>query len=192
MQRREGDNPYFDPMPTVALTFTCSMGNLRQTARRSHLDPWRDLQVGLATAASLQTSIRHADTKAFTLLTVEGAVATAAVDRALPLAVGGTPITVSLATLLMTTFVVGLASATWQLVLALRPRLQGPRGTNRFSFLNLVQGEDRPSTASIHRHRAEAWDLATALAHIAMAKHLRVRQSMPWLVVAMTLGCVGW
>ncbi|MCO1594873.1 hypothetical protein M8C17_06800 [Micromonospora sp. RHAY321] len=151
------------------------------------LDPWRDLLVGLTTAASLQASIRHADTKAAALLTIEGAVTTAVVDRALPLAVGGGGVvTLSLATLLATSFVIGVASATWQLVLALRPRLEGASGANRFGFPNLVRGKGRPPVASTRRHRDEAWDFVAALARIAMAKHLRIRRSMPWLVVAMT------
>ncbi|WP_446215531.1 hypothetical protein [Micromonospora sp. IBHARD004] len=179
------DNPYFDSMSTPAPAFTRSMGNVRRTARQPHLDPWRDLQVGLATAASLQTSIRHADTKAFALLAIEGGVATAVVDRVVPHVVGGAPIPVLLAAFLVIPFVIGLASATWQLVLALRPRLDGARSANRFGFPNLVRGEGRPSAASIRRHRDEAWDLVTVLARIAMAKHLRVRRSMPWLLLAM-------
>ncbi|MEV0810026.1 Pycsar system effector family protein [Micromonospora sp. NPDC050200] len=161
------------------------MGNVRRTARQPHFDPWRDLQVGLATAASLQTSIRHADTKAFALLAIEGGVATAVVDRVVPHLVGGAPITVLLAALLVILFVIGLTSAASLLVLALRPRLDGARGANRFAFPNLIRGEGSPSAASVRRHRDEVWDLVSVLAHIAMAKHLRVRRSMPWLMVAM-------
>ncbi|MCX5065292.1 DUF5706 domain-containing protein [Micromonospora lupini] len=180
------DNPYFDSKFVWVPAFTGSMGNARRTARQPHLDPWRDLQVGLATVASLQTSIRHADTKAFALLAIEGGVATAVVDRVVPYVVGDAPIIiVLLAVLLVILFVVGIASAAWLLVLALRPRLDGARSANRFAFPNLVRGGESPSAASIRRHRDEVWDLVTVLARIAMAKHLRVRRSMPWLMVAM-------
>ncbi|MET8092396.1 Pycsar system effector family protein [Micromonospora sp. NPDC005220] len=161
------------------------MGNVRRTAGQTHLDPWRDLQVGLAVAASLQTSIRHADTKAFALLAIEGGVAAAVVDRMVPHVVGGAPITVLLAALLVIPFVIGLASAAWLLVLVLRPRLDGASSANRFAFPNLAGAAGSPSAASVRRHRDEVWDLVRVLAHIAMAKHLRVRRSMPWLMVAM-------
>ncbi|MFG3707082.1 hypothetical protein ACGF7U_20490 [Micromonospora sp. NPDC047670] len=134
----------------------------------------------------MQTSIRHADTKATALLTINGAVATAIVDRVLPLAVGGgEQFALSLAAILVTCFVIGLVTGSWQLVLALQPRLDGPSGPNRFGFPNLVR-MGRPSVASPRRHRDEAWDLVTALARIAMAKHLRIRRSMPWFIVTMT------
>ncbi|WP_051065756.1 Pycsar system effector family protein [Micromonospora lupini] len=179
------DNTYFDSIFVWSPAFTGSMGNARRTARQPHLDPWRDLQVGLATVASLQTSIRHADTKAFALLAIEGGVAAAVVDKVVPHVVGGAPVTVLLAVLLVILFVIGIASAAWLLVLALRPRLDGARTANRFAFPNLVRGRGSPSAAPIRRHRDEVWDLVTVLARIAMAKHLRVRRSMPWLMVAM-------
>ncbi|MFR9777781.1 hypothetical protein ACL02O_17215 [Micromonospora sp. MS34] len=160
-------------------------------SRRAYLDPWRDLQVGLVTAASLQASIRHADAKAVALLTIEGAVTTATVDRALPLMTEGTPFVVMLAAVLGATFVLGLAVAAWHLVLAFQPRLEGAGRDNRFGFPSLVAGSGRPSMASARRQREEAWDFVVALARIAMAKHQRVRQSIPWLVMALTsAGCL--
>ncbi|MFF0656442.1 Pycsar system effector family protein [Micromonospora tulbaghiae] len=159
--------------------------------RRAYLDPWRDLQVGLATAASFQTSIRHADTKAVALLTVEGAVAAAIVDRALDLRTDGGPSIVAFAAVLGATFVLGLAAATWHLLLAFRPRLEGGGRHNRFGFPSLVRSGGRPSMASARRQREEVWDFVVTLAHIAMAKHQRIRQSMPWLVMALaSAGCL--
>ncbi|MGV9806774.1 hypothetical protein [Micromonospora chersina] len=160
-------------------------------SRREHLDLWRDLQVGLATADSLQASIRHADTKAVALLTIEGAVAMATVDRALPLMTESTPFVVMLAALLGATFVLGLSVAAWHLVLAFQPRFEGANRSNRFGFPSLVGSGGRPSMASARRQREEAWDFVVALARIAMAKHQRVRQSMPWLVMALaSAGCL--
>ncbi|MGN9811535.1 Pycsar system effector family protein [Micromonospora sp. BQ11] len=178
------DNPYLDSFTAPTSTFTGGMGNLRRTGRKSHLDPWRDLQVGLATAASLQTSIRHADTKALALLAIEGGVATAVVDRALPHLIGRAPIAVLPAALLVILFVVGLAPAAWLLVLALRPRIDGAGSANRFAFPDLVRAKGSPSVASIRRHRDDVWGLVTVLARIAMEKHLQVRRSLPWLMVA--------
>ncbi|QLQ36241.1 Pycsar system effector family protein [Micromonospora robiginosa] len=161
------------------------MENVRRTPRHPHLDPWRDLQVGLATAASFQSAIRYADTKALALLAIEGGVATAVVDRVVPQTVGGTPSAALLVASLALLFVAGLAIAAWQLTLALRPRLDSARSTNRFAFPNLARRQDNSPPAPVRQHRDEVWDLVTELAHIAMAKHHRVRRSMPWMMLAM-------
>ena len=162
------------------------MERIRRATRRADLDPWRDLQVGLATAASFQMSIRHADVKAVGLLTVEGAVATAIVERALALMTDGEPFIVSFAAVLGAIFVLGLATATGHLLLAIRPRLGDAGRPTRFGFPSLVRSGGRPSMAAVQRQREEVWDFVVTLAHIAMAKHQRIRQSMPWLVMALT------
>jgi hypothetical protein len=164
--------------------FTQGMEDTRPQRSPSALDPWRDLQVGLATASSLQASIRHADFKAATLLTIEGAVAPAVIDRAAWLVGAQDPIVYFLAAVLLILLVTALVVATWQLVLAVRPQLTGVDGENRFAFPNIVRAGRRPRVVAVRQQRDEAWDLVSTLAHIAMAKHLRVRRSVPWFVMS--------
>ncbi|MEG3635213.1 hypothetical protein [Micromonospora palythoicola] len=152
-------------------------------------DTLRDLHVGLATATSLQASIRHADAKALGLLTAEGAVAATVAEQVLPTTLHSIPIVVSFAVLLTAAMVIAMTVATCQLALSLRPRLTGAGGANRFGFPDLVEFGKRPSIATARRHRDEAWDLVVTLARIAMMKHLRIRRCMPWFL--MSLGFAG-
>jgi hypothetical protein len=144
---------------------------------------WRDVRLALSTAESLQTSIRHADTKVATLLAAQGGIAAVTADHASSLLHKHSPAALVVAGLLMSTLLWGLGMTAWHLTLALAPRLAGPTGQNRFAFPNIARSKRRPPTSSAQQQRDEAWELVSALARIAMAKHLRVRRSLPWLVV---------
>ncbi|MDW5330738.1 hypothetical protein [Plantactinospora sp. KLBMP9567] len=141
--------------------------------------------MGLATATSLQTSIRHADTKAATLLATEGAVATAVTEPAASLLSAGTTVSVA-GTVLLVGLLTGLSVASWHLIRAMRPQLDGVAGDNRFGFPNLARAGRRPTAANVRQQRNEAWEFVSTLALIAMGKHTRVRKSLPWLVMSLT------
>ncbi|MGI5146875.1 hypothetical protein ACQEVC_10900 [Plantactinospora sp. CA-294935] len=179
------DKQYFDPMPPAALAFTSCMGRSRTANSRIGQDAWLDLQVGLATAASLQASIRHADAKALALLTAEGGTALTVADQVLPTTLDTNLTVATLTVLLAASMVLSMAAAAYQLALSLRPRLTGAGRANRFGFPDLVAGGRRPSIATARQHRDEAWDFVVTLARIAMAKHLRIRRCMPWFLVSL-------
>lgn len=149
------------------------------------LDDWRDLQLAMATESSLQTSIRHADTKVIALLTVGGAVVVTAAERAAPLIHANAGALFGIAVALAAVMLVGLVAATVQLLMAMRPRLDAPSETNRFGFAGIMRSASPPLRASIAHQRDEAWAFVKALAGIAMAKHRQVRRSLPWLLVSM-------
>jgi hypothetical protein len=138
-------------------------------------------------ADSLQESIRHADTKVAVLFSFQCGMAALTVDRVEVLArIRSATGVLVVAAVLLAALLGGLAVATWNLAAALRPRLAGPLGSNRFSFPNLVRTDRRPPAASPRRQRDEAWDFALALARIALAKHERIQRSLPWLITAMS------
>ncbi len=172
-------------MPPVDLASTQRMGRTQRATSRSSQDTWRDLQVAQATAASLQSSIRHADAKALALLTAEGGVAATVVDKALPTTLDSNPAVATLTVVLAATMVIAMTATTCHLALALRPRLAGAGSANRFGFPDLVAVGRRPSIATARRHRDEAWDFVVALARIAMAKHRRIRRCMPWFLISL-------
>jgi|GEM_PF-2305631 len=147
-------------------------------------DAWRDLQVGLATAASLQTSIRHADAKALALLATEGAIAATVADQALPTMLDGAPAGVAISVCLAAGMLVAMVVVTCRLAMAILPRTTGVGSANRFGFPDLVAAGGRPSAACVQQHRDEAWDFAVALARIALAKYLLIKNCMPWFLVA--------
>jgi hypothetical protein len=152
-------------------------------------DAWRDLQVGLATADSVQTSIRHADAKALALLATEGGVAATVADQVLPTMLGGDSAVVALTVFLAAVMSVAMLVTTGQLALSLRPRLVGAGGANRFGFPDIVAAGGRPSAVCVQRHRDEAWDFVVALARIALVKHLLIQACMPWFLIL--LGSAG-
>ncbi|MEO3748411.1 hypothetical protein [Plantactinospora sp. B5E13] len=180
-----GDKQYFESMSPAGLALTRGMGRFQRPNSRGDQEAWRDLQVGLATAASMQASIRHADAKALALLTAEGGVAATAGNQVLPTMLDSNLVVATLTVLLATTMVIAMTASTWQLALALQPRLAGAGRVNRFGFPNLVAAARRPSIVAARRYRDEAWDFVVALASIAMAKHLRIRQCMPWFLMSL-------
>ena len=142
-------------------------------------DTHRDLRLALHTAASLQATIRHADAKARLLLGAQGGLAAVVLQQMSTLADRDHPALLTAVGILATAWICGLSVSGWHLLAAMIPRLTGARGANRFAF-----PVARPTTESLRDHRDEAWDLASVLAAIAVAKHSRVRRALPALVVA--------
>lgn len=124
--------------------------------------------------AAWQATIRQADAKAATLLSVVGGMVTAVTDIAVtPQRHAALAVAVSLLTMLAS------AKAAWHLLAAIRPRLRcRPSGTDA-----VTSGRSRDS---------EARDLVETLQTIAVEKHDDVARSMPWLICAgATTGLVG-
>lgn len=149
------------------------------TVEEHHADASRDLRLALHAAASLQATIRHADTKAQILLGLHGGTAVAVLQQAPALVSLEPRALVVVAGVLAAAWLSGVAISGWHLLATLTPRLTGAHGVNRFAFPS-----QRPATDDIGDQRDEAWDLVSALALIALAKHARVRRSLPALIVA--------
>jgi hypothetical protein len=148
----------------------------------SGLDPLRDIQLALRTATSLQTSIRHADVKAQTLLGVDGSIVAVAADHASVLLRISAPMSF-VALILAAITMGGLALNVGQLLMVIAPRLSRPLGHNRFSFPNVARLGHRSAPADVRRYRNESWDLVATLAGIAAAKHAGVRHSIASLAL---------
>ena len=142
-------------------------------------DTHRDLQLALHAAASLQSTIRHADTKAQLLLGFQGGLTTIVVEKGSAFGSAGHRPLLPVALLLMIAWLGGLAVGGRHLLAAIAPRLTGAHDTNRFAFPTT-----RPMTESIRDQRNDAWDQVAALAAIAVAKHSHVRRSLPALTLA--------
>lgn len=149
------------------------------TSVREDHDRWRDVRVALDTAASVQRSIRHADTKAAALIGVLGSVVTLAADS-LPVLAGGW--WAIAAAVLGAGVAVGTAVTGHHLLRAMTPRLAVPGAPNRFAFPAIAAGR-LPDHDDVTAQHDEARVLVTALARIAMIKHERVRAGIPWLAV---------
>ncbi|HYN97285.1 MAG TPA: Pycsar system effector family protein [Pilimelia sp.] len=152
-----------------------------------------DLQAGLVTVGSFQSSIQHADSKITALLAAQGglmalAAGQAAAVRSLPPIVGLAPVVLMGGLSLLT--VLGSCVSMWHLAAAMRPRLGGPTGSNRFGFPNVAAHGVR-AFADDRRQGEELWELAAVLARIALAKHQRIRRALPW-IGASFVACVGW
>lgn len=141
-----------------------------------------DLHLALATCASVQSSIQHADAKATVLLTLSAGVAALAANDLLA-ARAIIPHTVWLAAFGVAVCA-ALIGTLWHLGRCLRPRLRGPAGYNRFALVCLARQPVPPPAASAADTRDEAWRHAIALASIAVRKHSAVRSSMAWLALA--------
>ena len=127
-------------------------------------------------------TIRHADTKAATLLSIAGGTALALLDR-----------TVAWATLAeyawcvvpVALLLAGLGKAAWHFISAVRPRKAGLHYGNRFALNGTVT--NHRSAPSSRQQREDAWELAAALARIATAKHAEVEHGLPWLVATVAV-----
>ncbi|MFI5932346.1 hypothetical protein [Actinoplanes sp. NPDC051494] len=135
-----------------------------------------DLRVALATADSLQSTIRAADAKIASLATVASGAVVLIGDRIAP----GPAVPVAYACLVATAIGSAVVVA-WCLILAIRPRTPRPVGTNRFALASIVAAGDRPAPGGARRVRAEAEQHVSILAGIAMRKHELIRRSLPWV-----------
>ena len=174
------ENPSFDNILMTEVFCNQVMTTVHWMPPDPHLDVRRDLRLALRTGASMQASIRHADTKTFAIFCAQGGVATAA-GQAVPTLLH-TPgrVVPGVAILLAAATLCALTTTTWHLGLALVPRLTGPAGRNRFAFPNIAAASRRPGRGDTRRQRDEAWDLVSTLAWIVLTKHRHVRRSLPW------------
>ena len=141
-------------------------------------DTHRDLRLALHTAASLQATIHHADAKAKLLLGFQGGLAVVVPQQTSTLGGADNRALLTVAGIVAIAWLCSLAIGGWHLLAAIAPRLAGAHGANRFAF-----PATRPMTEHIRDQRDEAWDTVSALAAIALAKHSRVRRSLPALIV---------
>ena len=159
---------------------------------RSVRDPDSELRydtgLALAAAASLQTSIRHADTKAATLMGGLGGLTAFVAERIASSVGAGRGPAVSVTAPPAVVLICASAVAAWLLLQALSPRLDGPPVPNRFAFPSGARSVCRPVAGDAHRRREEAWALVSVLAATAKAKHRCVRRSVPWMVLAAAAG----
>jgi hypothetical protein len=140
-------------------------------------DTHRDLRLALHTAASLQSAIRHADATAELLLGFQGGLAVVVLQQTSTLGGADNQALLTIAGIVAITWLYSLALGCWHLLPAIAPRPAEAHGTNRFAF-----PATRPMTENIRDQRDEAWDLASTLAAIALAKHSRIRRSLPALI----------
>jgi len=146
-------------------------------------DPDVDLAAAFTAAASMQSTIRQADAKATSLLGVMGAAGALTVNQALPQFLASPDeavlgIGAGLTAILLTS----AAITAWQLISALRPRIDSAPVGNRFA---LRQMELPRGVGSLRERRDDAWDLVAVLAGIARAKHERIQRSVPTTGVAL-------
>ncbi|GIF38241.1 hypothetical protein [Actinoplanes xinjiangensis] len=144
-------------------------------------DTLRDLHSALFSATSLQETIRHADMKAQALLGVQGGIAVTVLQQAPTIAGARSPALLAVAGIGAVLWLGGLGVSAWHLLATIMPRLGGAHPGNRFTF-----PAARPTQEDIRTQRNEAWDAASVLADIALAKHSRIRRALPSLIVAST------
>lgn len=141
----------------------------------ARLSPTEDLHIALNLIGSFQGTIQHADTKAGMLFAgqavLTGTAATAPVQLS-PQWVGW---------LFSAAFLVGLIGSLWHLAVAIRPRLAGPQGVNRFSLPHVAGLASRTDGLSIRQQCEHAWELAATLAAISVQKHERIQRALPWV-----------
>ncbi|WP_326822852.1 hypothetical protein [Streptosporangium sp. NBC_01756] len=154
------------------------------------LNAVESLNISLQTLTIFHGYVQQADAKLATAATVHLGFTAVAVAQAGDLSkawMSGPPMAVA-AVILVLLFGAGCLIAGSQLIAALRPRLAGPAGPNRFG---LVRADGVPSPAGAARQQREAWSLISTLADIALRKHERIRRSLPWMAL-MAVTTVAW
>lgn len=144
------------------------------------------LNTALATVASFQGAVQHADEKLRTAVTVEGMLTAFMTAEVSFLSKQATSEVVRiLLFLLLGAFVVSCVVSGVHIFQALRPRTVGPVGYNQFAFPNVASDAHSLQTQSSARQQcAEARRLAKVLAQLAMIKHHHVRRALVWMIGA--------
>jgi len=157
------------------------------------METTRDMDLALRTVEHVQASIRHADTKIAAIASVVGGGAVFLAGQ-LPgaglfddLSGGFLVATATAAALALT----GLLGAAWHLADGLRPRLSSEDAAGPFGLIALAAGAGPDHQPAPGGETNELWRLARALARIALDKHLRVRRSLAWVLLAL-LATVGF
>ncbi|MFI7609538.1 hypothetical protein ACIBTV_31100 [Micromonospora sp. NPDC049366] len=151
--------------------------------------PREGVDIALQAVRLHQDSIQHADTKIARLASAQGALA------ALMLSTSQAPVTfvprssaALVAWCVLVVFLITLVVAARYLALGFQPRTSGPPSPNRFGFPSAVPASTAAALHHEHGEPPEAWTLVTLLAGVALEKHQRVRDSMPWTFAA---GCAA-
>ncbi|MEU8039358.1 hypothetical protein [Streptosporangium sp. NPDC049078] len=160
--------------------------------RKAHdeLKAVESLNIALQTLTIFHGYVQQADAKLATMATVHLGFTAVAATQAGDLGgawKSGPPLAVATA-ILTVLFAVGCFVSGHHLVAALRPRLTGPAGPNRFG---LIRPTEVPSPAGAAEQQREVWSLISTLADIALRKHERIRRSLPWLAL-MPFATVAW
>ncbi|MGV9772050.1 hypothetical protein [Streptosporangium sp. NPDC003464] len=156
----------------------------------NELSAAESLNVALQTLTIFHGYVQQADSKLATTATVHlgfTAVAATQIGSMGKAWTGGPPLAVA-AVIVVLLFTAGFLVAGHHLVAALRPRLTGPAGPNRFG---LVRTDGVPSPADAVRQQREVWSLISTLADVALHKHERIRRCLPWMVL-MPIATVAW
>ncbi|MFI1993940.1 hypothetical protein [Actinoplanes sp. NPDC020271] len=138
-----------------------------------------DLGSALYTATSLQTTIRHADVKAQSMLGLLGGSVVIVLQQVPALERCGSTSLLAATAVAAVAWLAALTIGAWHLLAAVSPRLSPASRANRFTLPT-----KRPATISAREQRNEAWDLVSVLAGIAVAKHSRVGRASPAVAVA--------
>lgn len=145
-------------------------------------DEWHEARIAQAASESMQVTIRHADRKAATLLSITGGTTLVVLDRAVAWA---TPDEYVWYVVPVALLLAGLGKAAWHFFSAVRPRTAGLHHGNRFAMNGTVTSHG--SAPSARQQRDDAWKLVAALARIAAAKHAEVGHGLPWLLSSVAL-----
>ncbi|WP_158891099.1 Pycsar system effector family protein [Amycolatopsis anabasis] len=139
-----------------------------------------ELTTALATITLFQGAVQHADEKVRTLVAVQGMLtALLTVQFGLLANSTGAAPARGLAFALLGLFAVAFAVSSHQLVQALRPRLPGTSGDNRFAFPAVATFDRTWAPQGTARNQGEqAREVAQLLAELAMRKHRHVRRSL--------------
>jgi hypothetical protein len=141
----------------------------------AHLSPTEDLHVALNLIGSFQGTIQHADTKAGMLFAGQAVLTGTAATAPAQLSPQWAGLVFSAG------FLLGLIGSLWHLAVAIRPRLSGPEGVNRFSLPHVAGLATRTVGLPVRQQCEHAWQLAATLAAIAIEKHQRIQRAFPWV-----------
>ncbi|MFD6263830.1 hypothetical protein ACGF5H_30340 [Micromonospora chalcea] len=148
-----------------------------------------DVERALATARMHQDSIQHADAKIARLAGLYGALVSLTASS-LPARsdITANPVLGLALGLACAVFLCCSAVGTRHLALGFRPVVTGPKGANRFGF---IEPRSAPLALDAGQEITEAWHLVMLLGQIARGKHRRVRSALPWTLIA-TASATTW
>lgn len=148
------------------------------------------LNVALQTVTIFHGYVQQADAKLATAATVHLGFTAVAATQAGSLGSAWTngPLPAVASVIVVLLFAAGFLVAGHHLIAALRPRLTGPDGPNRFGLVRV--GGELWSDDAVRQQR-EAWSLISTLSDIALHKHERIRRSLPWMIL-MPIATVAW
>ncbi|GAB3148778.1 hypothetical protein GCM10027258_44350 [Amycolatopsis stemonae] len=154
-------------------------------------DAVQELGTTLTTVTSFQGAVHHADEKARTVVAVHSTVtALVAAQLTFLSATHPAPALRTVVLVILAFFVAGSIFSAYQLVQALRPRIQRPAEPNRFAFPSVAGSTGTVAPVSARQQCAEAQQVARLLADLAMRKHRHVRRALAGTGVLLICGPV--